>query len=162
MAGSLFMLALTPLWSKVTKDLTEKKYGTLIKTNNVLLIISALAAVVEFAVIPFLQFGINIWLRDEAITVHIGTALIFAFYGSVYILNVVLTTIANGIGKLKTQMVFYGIGVLFKIPAVLILKKIVGNWDTVMLYNGIVLLVFSVFQYFWINHWLVKLQKENE
>lgn len=159
--GSLYMLALTPMWSKVTKDLMEKKYGTLIKTNRVLLLISFVASLTEFALIPFLQMVINIWLGDKAITVNYITALIFAFYGSTYILNVVLTTIANGIGKLKTQMIFYGIGVVLKIPVILLLANLTGNWVTVMLYNAIVLMVFCVFQYLWINRSLLKLQRES-
>lgn len=159
--GSLYMLALTPMWSKVTKDLMEKKYGTLIKTNRVLLLISFVASLSEFALIPFLQMVINIWLGDKAITVNYITALIFAFYGSTYILNVVLTTIANGIGKLKTQMIFYGIGVVLKIPVILLLANLTGNWVTVMLYNAIVLMVFCVFQYLWINRSLLKLQRES-
>lgn len=159
--GSLYMLALTPMWSKVTKDLMEKKYGTLIKTNRVLLLISFVASLSEFALIPFLQMVINIWLGDKAITVNYITALIFAFYGSTYILNVVLTTIANGIGKLKTQMIFYGIGVVLKIPVILLLANLTGNWVTVMLYNAIVLMVFCVFQYLWINCSLLKLQRES-
>ncbi len=160
--GSLFMLALTPLWSKVTKDLTEKKYGSLIKTNRVLLGISLLAALAEFAIIPILQWGINLWLQEEAITVDYGTAFIFAFYGSTYILNVVLTTLANGLGKLKTQVVFYGIGSVLKIPAAILLEKVTGRWDTVVLYNAVVLLVFCIFQYFWINRSLISFVKEKQ
>lgn len=157
--GSLYMLALTPMWSKVTKDLAEGKYKMLMKTNRVLLIISFIASITEFAIIPFLQLIVNIWLGNEAITVNYTTAFIFAFYGSTYILNVVLTTVANGIGKLKTQIIFYGIGVLFKIPIILLLSELTNNWATVILYNSIVLFLFCSFQYVWINRSLLKLQK---
>lgn len=160
--GSLYMLALTPVWSKVTKDLAEKKYSTLIKTNKVLLAIALLASVTEFLIIPFLQWIINIWLGDEAITVNYVTALIFAFYGSVYILNVVLTTIANGIGMLKTQIVFYGIGVIFKIPIIRLFANLTNNWEIVIFYNAVVLLFFCIFQHFWISHLLSRLQKKKE
>lgn len=158
--GSLYMLALTPVWSKVTKDLTEKKYSTLIKTNKVLLAIAFLASLTELMIIPFLQLIVNIWLGDKAITVNFTTALIFAFYGSVYILNVVLTTIANGMGMLKTQIVFYGIGVVLKIPVMKILDHLIGNWNTVMFYNAVVLLVFCIFQYFWVSYFLSNLQRK--
>lgn len=157
--GSLYMLALTPVWSKVTKDLAEKKYSTLIKTNKILLAISFLASVTEFLIIPFLQLIVNIWLGDEAIVVNYTTALIFAFYGSIYILNVVLTTIANGMGMLKTQIVFYGIGVVLKIPTIRLLANLTDNWATTILYNAVVLLAFCIFQYFWLNYLLSNLQK---
>lgn len=160
--GSLFMLALTPMWSKVTKDFAEKKYSLLIKTNKFLLGISALASLAEFLMIPVLQVLINFWLKDEAISVNYLTALFFAFYGSIYILNVVLTTLANGIGSLKTQIIFYGGGSLIKIPIILLLAKLTNDWSTVILYNGIVLFIFCIVQYFWINNTMVKLSAEYE
>ena len=71
--GSLFMLALTPLWSKVTKDLAQKKYEKIRKTNRFLYILSGLAMICEFVMVPLCQFVVNIWLQDEAITVFYPT-----------------------------------------------------------------------------------------
>lgn len=159
--GSLFMLALTPLWSKVTKDFAEKKYKKIQQTNRFLYKISALAFVGEFVVALCCQFAVNIWLADEAITVHYPTAFIFAFYGGLYIFNVVLTTVANGMAELKTQIIFYGIGSLLKIPAIFAMTLKFDNWNTVVLYNGIVLLVFCIFQFAWIEKKLKALIKES-
>lgn len=155
--GSLFMLALTPLWSKVTKDFAQKKYGKIMKTNKVLYGLSSIATVAQFAMVICLQFVINFWLQDEAITVHYPTALIFAFYGGVYIFNIVLTTVANGLGELKTQIWFYGIGSLLKIPVLLFLSSKIGNWNIIVLYNAIVLLAFCIFQFVWIERRIKKL-----
>lgn len=160
--GSLFMLALTPLWSKVTKDFAQKKYDKIIKTNRVLYGLSSLAAVAQFIMVVFLQFVINIWLQDEAITVHYPTAIIFAFYGGVYIFNIVLTTVANGLGELKTQIWFYGLGSLLKIPTIFFLSSKIDNWSIIVLYNGIVLLVFCVFQFVWIERRIKKLAINNQ
>lgn len=155
--GSLFMLALTPLWSKVTKDLAQKKYEKVIKTNRFLYIVSALAMLCEFIMVLICQFLINIWLRDEAITVFYPTAIIFAFFGGMYIFNIVLTTVANGMANLKTQIVFYGIGAILKIPVLYLVSKNFDNWNVVVLYNGIVFLIFCIFQLFWIERKLKRL-----
>ncbi len=157
--GSLFMLALTPLWSKVTKDLAQKKYQKIRKTNHFLYLISALAVVGEFVMVLCCQFVIDIWLGDNAITVSYPIAMIFAFYGSMYIFNVALTTVANGIGDLKTQIIFYGVGAVLKIPAIYAMATQVNSWSVVMLYNAIVLLVFCVFQIIWVERKLNRLIK---
>ena len=160
--GSLYMLALTPMWSKVTRDLANRKFATIKKTNRILILISLLAAITEFAIVPFLQVIVNIWLGNEAITVDYKIALIFALYGSSYILNVVLTTVANGIGELKTQSIVYTIGVVLKIPAIVWFSNISNNWALVMLYNAVILLIFCVVQLFWINHKLNVMQRNED
>lgn len=149
--GSLFMLALTPLWSKITKDLAQKKYRKIQVTNRVLYVLSGAAILAEFAMVICLQFVVNIWLGDAAIIVSKTTGLIFAFYGGMYVLNVALTTVANGMGNLKTQITFYGIFSAIKIPAIYFFKQGGANWDCVMLYNAIALCAFCIFQLIWIE-----------
>lgn len=158
--GSLFMLALTPLWSKITKDLTEKKYRRIQQTNRFLYALSALAFLGEFVVALCSQFVINIWLGESAITVHYPTAFIFALYGGFYIFNVVLTTIANGMADLRTQIIFYGIGSVLKIPVIYLMSLANNNWNIVVLYNAIVLIVFCIFQFIWIERILKKLSNQ--
>lgn len=159
--GSLFMLALTPLWSKVTKDLTQKKYKKIQRTNRLLYLLSGLAFVGEFVMALCCQFIVNIWLQEEAIEISLVTACIFAFYGGMYIFNVVLTTVANGMADLRTQIVFYGIGSLLKVPAIYALSFVKDSWSVVILYNAIVFAVFCIFQLIWIEKTLKKLAAES-
>lgn len=162
MLGSLFMIALTPLWSKVTKDLAQGKYVKIRKTNRVLYVLSGLAMLGEFIVVAMSQFIVDIWLGDEAILVFYPTALIFAFYGGLYIFNVVLTTIANGMADLKTQILFYGIGTFLKIPAIYLISTRYNDWAAVVLYNSIILLAFCIFQLAWIEGKIKKLMMVQE
>ena len=155
--GSLFMLALTPMWSKVTKDFSEKKYNKIQKTNKLLCVIAFLACVIELLIVPFLQIVVDIWLKEDAIIVEYGVAIIFAVYGGLYIFNVVLTTIANGIGEVRSQIVFYGIGAILKLPVVFVSRNIGLHWSIVVAYTSIVLLAFSMYQYIWINKKIKKL-----
>jgi O-antigen/teichoic acid export membrane protein len=160
--GSLFMLALTPLWSKITKDFAERKYEKIRKTNHFLYFISLLAILAQFIIVPILQWIIDIWLQEDAIAVNYFSALVFAAYGGIYILNVVLTTVANGIGNLKTQMIFYGVGAALKIPVSILLKMLLNDWGIIVLYNCAVLLAFCVFQLFWIEKKIKKLTEQEK
>ena len=160
--GSLFMIALTPIWSKVTQDYAQKKYRKIRATNHFLYVIALLAIVAEFAILPLLQWIVNLWLGESAIVVNIKIAMVFAAYGGLYILNIVLTTVANGIGKLQSQNIFYGIGVALKIPLTLLLKHWLGGWVVVVLYTTVVLLTFCLYQLFWIEKNINRLVRESE
>ena len=157
MIGSLFMLALTPIWSKVTKDLAQKKYKKIQKTNRILYLLATMAIVVQFAIVPILQWIFDVWLRDESIKVSYNIALVFAAFGGLYILNIVLTTVANGMGELRSQNIFYGLGAALKIPCIWIFKIGIGVWWSIVIYNCVVLLAFSVYQVFCINKKIKKL-----
>ena len=149
--GSLFMLALTPLWSKITKDLAQRKYQKIRRTNRFLYLISAAAFAGELLMALCCQFIVNIWLQDEAIIVHYPTALVFALFGGTYIFNVVLTVVANGMADLRTQIVIYGISGVLKIPIVTLLSAGGAPWSIVLVYNTIALAIFCVFQIVWIE-----------
>lgn len=160
--GSLFMLALTPLWSKVTKDYAEKKYRKIQRTNRFLYLMAGLAALMQFVMVLMLQWIINVWLGADAITVDYTVALAFATFGSLYIFNVVLTTMANGIGDLKTQMIFYGAFAALKIPAIIIMKELFSaTWSFIVIYNCIALLVFCAVQLVWCELKIKKIIKDN-
>lgn len=104
--GVVFTLAITPIWSAVTKAFAEQKYNWIKKLYKILNKMALIAVLCEFIIIPFLQFVINIWLGDSAIQVNYFYAFIFAISGSIFIWNAVLSSIANGIGELKTQAIF--------------------------------------------------------
>lgn len=155
--GSLFMLALTPMWSKVTKDFSEKKFTKIKNTHKILSIIALLACVFELLVVPFLQIIVDVWLKEDAIIVEYGVAIAFAVYGGLYIFNIVLTTIANGIGEVRSQIIFYGIGAMLKVPIIYALKNTGLHWSVVVAYTSVVLLVFCIYQFIWINNKIKKL-----
>ena len=155
--GSLFMLALAPMWSKVTKDFSEKKFTKIKNTHKILSIIALLACVFELLVVPFLQIIVDVWLKEDAIIVEYGVAIAFAVYGGLYIFNIVLTTIANGIGEVRSQIIFYGIGAMLKVPIIYALKNTGLHWSVVVAYTSVVLLVFCIYQFIWINNKIKKL-----
>ncbi|KQL33594.1 lipopolysaccharide biosynthesis protein, partial [Psychrobacillus sp. FJAT-21963] len=91
--GTIFTLVLTPVWSAVTKALAEKKYVWIKKLYKTLFFMALLAVFCEFAMIPFLQVGINLWLGESIINVNYLYAVVFAISGSVFIWNGVLSSI---------------------------------------------------------------------
>jgi O-antigen/teichoic acid export membrane protein len=135
LAGTVFALALTPIWSTVTKALAEKNYMWIMKLYKKLQLLAFLAVLCEFAIIPFLQPIINIWLGDKAINVNYIFAVLFAVNGSILIWNGVICSITNGLGELKIQSIFFTIGAFVNIPIAWLLVNSFDSWIGVVVSN---------------------------
>ena len=156
--GAIFMLALTPIWSAVTKSIAEKNYSWVSRLYNILKLMSILAVVVQLSIIPFLQFGVNIWLGDNAIDVNYLYAAVFAIFGSMFIWNGVISSITNGIGELKILSIWYTIGAMIKIPAAWYLVGVFNSWIGVVVASILAMSLFCIFQPLWLNRFLDRKQ----
>lgn len=149
--GTIFILALTPIWSAVTKAFSENNIVWINRLYKLLRKLALIAIIFEFVMIIFLQYGINLWLGSNAIQVNYYYAAGFALFGSIFIWNGVLSSIANGLGELKTQSLLYTIGVIVKFPLAVFLVRVSGSWIGVIFANIIAMGLYSVIQPFWLN-----------
>jgi O-antigen/teichoic acid export membrane protein len=154
--GTVFTLALTPIWSAVTKAISERQFSWVRKLYRMLRLLALLAVVCEFAMIPFLQIIVNIWLQGKAIQVNYLYAMAFAAMGSMMIWNGVLSSIANGLGKPKGQALFLTIGVIIKFPMAWLLVRLTGSWISVVVANILAMVLYCVIQPLWISRYLKK------
>ncbi|HHW46605.1 MAG TPA: hypothetical protein GXX17_06825 [Clostridiales bacterium] len=144
--GTLFALALTPVWSAVTKAMAEKDYTWLNSLYRFLKQVGWVAIGAEFLIIPYLQLIINLWLQDNAIQVNCFYGLAFAIFGGVLIYLGILSTIVCGIGKMRLQMLCYTFGVVIKFVFLFIGFKIYKGWILVIFSNIFVLAPYCVLQ----------------
>ena len=144
--GTLFTLLLTPIWSMVTKAIVNKDYKWVNALYNRLKKLCLLAVTCELLLIPFLQILINIWLKDRAISVNYFYAILFAISGSLIIWNGVISTIVNGMGKLKVQFITLTSGVVLNIPLAYIFCNIFNGWIGVVLANIISFTPYCIIQ----------------
>lgn len=154
--GMVFTLALTPIWSAVTKAFAEQRYEWIIKLYKILRILALVAVLCEFGMILILQFGVDIWLGDNTIKVNYFYAVIFALSGSIFIWNGVLSSIANGLGQLKAQTIFFTIGAIIKIPIAWILVVVCDSWIGIVIANIIAMGLYCIVQPISLNKFLKK------
>ena len=147
LGSTVFALALTPVWSVITKAQAENNMGWIKSTYKKFMALGALFCLGEFAIIPFMDFIMEIWLGEEAL-IQTGTleGISFALLGSAMVINGVLSSIANGIGKLKTQAICFGIGAVLKIPLAYILVELTGSWLGVVYSNIICMGAYCIVQ----------------
>lgn len=159
--SSIFTLALTPIWSAVTKASAENKYAWIEKLNRVLLKFCIIVWICELAITPFLQFALDIWLGRNYIKVNWETAIIFAFFNGIIFLHNVNTSMCNGMSFFKIQLFWMTFAAIVDIPlAVLLVDILDGNYIGVVLANIIALLPFEVIEILAFKNYIKNLKRE--
>lgn len=154
-------LAMTPIWSLVTKVMAEQKYDWLSKLYKFCKLIGIGSVLVQFLFVPIEQFVMDIWLGENSITVDYMTAIAFACFGGVFIYSTILSTFVCGMARMKIQTVSYAIGVIVKFAIVFTFAEILKDWTLVVWSNVIILFPYCLLQQIDLDRYLKKL-KENK
>lgn len=147
LVSTFAVVAMTPMWSAVTKAVAEKNYMWIHKTYNALLLVSVLGAFLEILIILPLQLLVQLWLQEDAIIVNQQIALLFALNNAVLILHAANMNIANGMLNLRVQLYFYPFAAVLNIVGAVILVGITGHWIGVVISNIVVLIPFELIQF---------------
>ncbi len=154
--GMLFSLALTPIWSSITKAMVENSFKWLSNLYKKMKLASLLAIALEFLFIFALQLVINLWLREKAIKVDYFVAIVFACFGSLFIYQTTLSTVVCGLGRMKLQAIFYTVAVVAKFVIIYFGMKIFNNWIVVVASNAIILLPYCIIQQISLDRYIKK------
>lgn len=166
LGSTMFALALTPIWSVITKAKAENNYQWIYATYKRFMILAVFFCVCEFLLIAFMKIIMNIWLgQDTPADLNAFTGFLFALLGCGMVINSVLSSIANGLGELKIQAICFIIGAIAKIPLAYLLTSLLGSWNGVVISNVICIGIYCIIQpiYFRKNRMLSKrnLSEEN-
>ena len=148
LGSTLFLLSLTPIWSAVSNALGSEQYVWIKKLYRNVQKFALYSIILEFGLIFFLQDLVNFWLNEKAITVNYNYAIVFATLGSIMIYQSVVSTFANGFGKLKVQAICYGVGLIMKIIIIHFMFAYEQDWIIIVFSNIIVLLPYCILQHF--------------
>lgn len=145
LGSTIFALTLTPIWSVITKAKAENNILWIENTYRRFTGFALLFIVCEFVLILFTKPIIHIWLGEETLShIDIRTCVIFAVFASTMIYVSLLSSIANGLGKLKTQSICYGIGAILKVPLSVFLVSYLASWEGVIIANIICMLIYCI------------------
>lgn len=146
-AGTVMMLALTPLWSAVTLALAE---------GDVPWILRGLARM-EIAVLVLVAFELllviaaptlfRLWLGEHAPQGSWLQGIPLAIFGSIFVWHGVLATFAAGLAKLRLQAISYTIGVVVKVGGAVLLGTYWKDWGIMPLLDSVVLGVYCVLEH---------------
>lgn len=140
---SLYHLALTPLWSAITKAYSEKRYIWLIKLQKILYLSTVLLMLIQLLVILFIQFVLDIWLGDRSIEVNYQYAFVFAFFSIINIWIGNVSVFNSGIGILDSTIICYLVAVLVKILGIILFSSYF-NWIFVVVITSLSLIPYCI------------------
>ena len=144
LVSMLFTIGLTPIWSAVTDALAKRDFNWIIKTRRRIFKFLLLALVAQFAMCISSKKIIEIWMGKQYITIGYSFPISVAIFHILNIWSGINANIANGLGKLKNQMIFLTIGALINIPLAYLFVKINQTWVMIVLANIVSLLPFCI------------------
>lgn len=156
---TIVAIAITPMWSAITKAMVEKRYQWLRKSLYFMLGLVVFIFVIQFALVPFLQIIFNIWLGNNTRNVNYITGVVFAIYGSLFTWQMICCYISNGLNKLKIQTIFLTVGVLISFTCSYILSRIWGHYLAITVGMILGFLPFCIVQTVWTLNYCKQLKK---
>lgn len=158
--STLYALALSPLWSAITKAQAEKRYSWMIKLQKALNLCVVAYLVIQLTIVPLTPWLFKIWLGDRAPEVNYLYCFSFAFFNCVLVWSRNLATLCSGLGKLKSAMWCYIYAVIVKCALIVILSLFIQNWIIVVLVTTFAMLPFCFVQPTVVNKELNRLKLE--
>ena len=143
-AAMVVSLALTPIWSAVTRAQAQKNYSWILRVYKLFLCFAGLCMVGELCLIPFLQGIFNIWIGQDVLTVNTSYALVFVLSSVIFVLHSINTSIGNGLSYFKIQMIWMTVAAVVFVPLSYIMVQIVESWIAVVAANVLAMLAYEV------------------
>lgn len=162
LVGTLAQVALTPVWSAVTKAFLEKSYDWLRQLYRRCLFLMMPVAGGQLLLVCLLQPVVNLWLGTKTILVRHDYALVFALWGILFTFQNILSTFACGLGRLKLQLVFYTGSVAIKYIFLIWAYQYTDNWILVIISNVIVMLPYCITQHIQLQRIFGALKTKND
>ncbi|WP_447636140.1 lipopolysaccharide biosynthesis protein [Flavobacterium microcysteis] len=148
--GTIFSLALVPIWSEVTEAYVKGEVKWM-KVLYVRLYKIALVGTFGLLVLVFLmQPVVDLWLKEKTIKINYTFSIVFVISGILFMWNAILSSFANGMGKLKISITFMTIGAIVNIPLTMLFTYLTHSWIGVIIANIISLLPFCIAQTIWL------------
>lgn len=140
-----------PLWSAVTKALSNMEYKWIKRLHITLCCTSGIALLCGLGIIPFMQMIVNIWLGSNSIQINSTYCIPFAIYVALEAWNGANATIANGTGWIKSQMIMAPITALLNIVLTIVFKNILNSWIAIQVSNIFSLMPVAIVQFIYIK-----------
>lgn len=149
-----FSILTVPIWSSVTQAYNEARLNWIKKMYSYLNYIALAISLVCLLLVPIFQYIVNFWLGKETLLISQKSALVFAVFNVIMIFIYSVSSISNGLGKLRAQFIGNSFAAILKIPLSIFLANIIGEWISIVLANVVVMFPVLIFQVLFIRNQL--------
>ncbi|MHB1017747.1 MAG: polysaccharide biosynthesis protein [Coriobacteriia bacterium] len=143
---SVFALFTQPIWSAITKAHVEGRYQWIRKVYVAFTWLSLAGTAAALLLVAAMPTIVKVWLGEYAIPVRTDFLLVFAALVAVTLFVNSATCIANGLGRLRPQIVFTIVGAAAKVPLAYLLSGLVSSWISVVMANLLVMVPLLIAQ----------------
>tara|TARA_B100000795_G_C22770294_1_gene427557 strand:- start:299 stop:1657 length:1359 start_codon:yes stop_codon:yes gene_type:complete len=143
-----FSLLTIPIWSAITKAFEENRILWIRKIYNYLNMVGILFIVLIVTTIFFFKEIISIWIGTGIVEIEFSTTILVGVYYMIMIFIYSANCVANGISKLKPQLIINIFAAVLKIPLIIVLSKYYEHWNIVIIVNIIIMFPALIIQPF--------------
>ena len=137
MIGGLFSLALSPVWSAVTKALVEKKEEWIRSLYRKGMELSAIFGIAQIILVVAMPMIVKIWLGEIAIAVSRVYAILFCIYNLIYMWMMLNYNFACGMGRTRVISIWLTIAGIGNLLLTMWGCGVYKSWITVVVATAI-------------------------
>ena len=145
MAAMIFTLFTQPVWSEITVRYAKGDLQWIRKIYRFMIFIAEVISGGCLLVTGLLPFIFQMWLGENIVASR-WIGLIFSVWSIVEVFTYAGTCIANGMTKLKCQMVFTLGAAVAKIPVTIACATLLPDWISVVIAHTIILIPLMITQ----------------
>ena len=161
-AAMLVSLALTPIWSAVTRAQAQKNYAWIQKVYKIFLGLAGICLIGELCIVPMLQWVFNIWLGESTVAANTGYAFIFVLSSVIFVLHNINTSIGNGMSYFRIQAIWMTVAAVVFVPLAYLFVKMSGSWIGVVIANVVAMLPYEVLSPIFTMKHIKKISRETK
>jgi O-antigen/teichoic acid export membrane protein len=145
-ATMIYSIIITPFWSAYTDAYAGKDYSWMKNTYKKLLSISSVLSIFVVILLSVSSLVYSFWIR-ELVIVPFAVSFVVAVYVITNFYCALNSSIINGLGKIKLQLIMSSITMLINIPAAIWLGKKFGIAGVVMpsvFFNIVAVFIYTI------------------
>lgn len=145
MVGGLFSLALTPVWSAVTKALVENRREWIKSLYKKGLYLIALFGILQFLIVAIMPWVVKIWLKENAISVSRIIGLIFCIYNVIYMWMMLNYNFACGMARTKIISIWLTVAGVLNLLLTIFGCYLYNNWVMIIVATAVATIPCAIF-----------------
>lgn len=142
--GTVFALAMTPIWSEVTKSLVLQNYTRIISLYKTACKVVVLFGIGQLVLIPAMPWIVKSWLGDGVIETSYWDATIFCIFNVSYMWIMLNYNFACGLTLIRSFAVHLSIAAVLNIALAALLCSVDPCWTMVIVATILALLPCSI------------------
>ena len=145
MVGGLFSLALTPVWSAVTKALVENRREWIKSLYKKGLYLIALFGILQILIVAIMPWVVKIWLKENAISVSRIIGLIFCIYNVIYMWMMLNYNFACGMARTKIISIWLTVAGVLNLLLTIFGCYLYNNWVMIIVATAVATIPCAIF-----------------